>query len=87
MSAATEPLSAADRAARAAASYVRVTPDVERAVVRYEIAKAAFDRLSAMDARDMSGRQVTLMTEAQGEMAERRAFLESVGQLHRIEMQ
>jgi hypothetical protein len=60
---------------------------VDKAVVRYEIAAATFDRLSAMDARDMSGNQFTLLGESQDEMNERRAFLESVGQLHRIEVQ
>ena len=81
-------MSAADRLAHEAGSYVRpsFSADVHRAVVRYEIASATVDRLSAMDARDMSGAQFTSLAQAQDEMATRRAFLAAAGMLHLIEV-
>jgi hypothetical protein len=63
-----------------------VTPDVQRAVVRYEIAFATVDRLSRVDARDMSPAQFDSLKGAQKRMDESRALLAAAGQLHLIEV-
>ncbi|MEU5496146.1 hypothetical protein [Streptomyces griseofuscus] len=85
--AATQPgLSEADRLAHEAGSYVRVTPEVTRAVAVYEVASARYAELAAKDARTMSGADFDSLALAQDRMAEARATLTSVGQLHLIEV-
>lgn len=76
----------ADRLAHEASSYVRVSDEIRRVVVRFKIAAAAVDRLSAMDSRDMSAAQFDHLADAQRRMAEARAVLAAAGQLHLIEV-
>jgi hypothetical protein len=78
--------SLADHLAHEAGSYVRRTDAVDKAVVRYEIAAATVDRLSQVDARDMSPAQFDSLADAQKRMAEFRATLAAAGQLHLIEV-
>lgn len=78
--------STADVLAHEAGTHVRVSEEIRRVVVRYEIAAAAVDRLSAMDARDMSPAQFDSLADAQKRMAEYRATLAAAGQLHLIEV-
>lgn len=82
----TPTLSPADVAAHEAGSYVRVSPEIRRAVVRYEIAAETVARLSAMDARTMSGAQFDLLASAQDELAMRRQQLADAGRLHLVEV-
>lgn len=63
-----------------------VTPEVKRAVVVFEIAFAAVDRLSRVDARDMTGAQFDSLADAQQRMDDARATLAAAGQLHLIEV-
>jgi len=60
--------------------------EVRTAVTRYSIASQTVARLSAMDARTMSGAQFDLLVSAQDELAMRRKQLADAGQLHLIEV-
>lgn len=64
----------------------RSTAEVRRVVVRFEIAAATVDRLSAMDARDMSPAQFDHLADAQERMAEYRATLAAADRLDLIEV-
>jgi hypothetical protein len=78
--------STADRLAHEAASHVRVTPDVAKAVTRYEVASARLAELSAaMDVRDLSGAEFDSLSVAQDTMRASKAVLAAAGQLHLIE--
>ncbi|GGJ87021.1 hypothetical protein GCM10011583_18280 [Streptomyces camponoticapitis] len=62
-------LSPADVAAHAAASFVRNTSaGVNRSAARAEICRETIERLSAMDARDLSGAQFDLLASARAEL-------------------
>lgn len=78
--------STADVLAHEAGTHVRVSEEIRRVVVRFEIAAATVDRLSRVDARDMSPAQFDHLADAQKRMAEYRATLAAAGQLHLIEV-
>jgi hypothetical protein len=78
-------MSAADRAAHDAGSLVRVSPEVQRAVARYETAALRVEELTGLDARYMTGAQFDSLALAQDTMAESRQVLEQAGQLHLID--
>ncbi|MGA4875873.1 hypothetical protein [Streptomyces lydicamycinicus] len=78
-------MSAADRAAHRSASHVRVSPEVRRAVVRYEVAAARLEELTALDARFMTAAQFDSLALAQDTMAESRQVLERAGLLHLVD--
>lgn len=75
-----------DVLAHEAGSYVRVTPEVQRAVTVFEVAAERYRELSARDARTFTGAEFDSLTLAQGRMAEARATLAAAGQLHLIEV-
>jgi hypothetical protein len=75
-----------DVLAHEAGSYVRVTPDVARAVTVYEVASERYAELVAMDARKMTGADFDSLATAQDRMNEARARLAAAGQLHLIEV-
>lgn len=79
-------MSPADVAAHEAGSYVRVTPEVARAVTIYEGASQRYAELAAMDARTMSGADFDSLALAQDRMNAARATLAAAGQLHLIEV-
>ena len=79
-------LSIADALAHEAGSYVRVTPEVARAVTVYEVASARYAELAAMDAREMTGAEFDSLALAEDRMAAARATLAAAGQLHLIEV-
>ncbi len=74
----------ADRLAHEAGSYVRTTPEVQRAVTRYEVAAERYRELTSLD-RPMTGAEFDSLALAQDKMAEARATLAAAGQLHLIE--
>lgn len=77
--------STADRLAHEAASHVRVTPDVAKAVTRYEVASERLAELSqAMDVRDLTGAEFDSLSVAQDTMRASKAILAAAGQLHLI---
>jgi hypothetical protein len=78
-------LSLADRLAHEAGSYVRVTPEVQRAVTRYEVAAARYRELMGLS-REMTGAEFDALALAQDMMAASRATLAAAGQLHLIEV-
>lgn len=78
-------MSAADRAAHRSASFVRVSPEVRRAVARYEVAAARLEELAALDARYLTGAQFDSLALAQDTMAESRQVLEQAGLLHLVD--
>lgn len=78
-------LSTADRLAHEAASYVRVTPEVQRAVTIYEVASERYRELLGLG-REMTGAEFQSLGLAQDRMAEARATLAAAGQLHLIEV-
>lgn len=78
-------MSAADIAAHEASSFVRTSPEVQRAVVRYEIAAARLEELADMDARFMTGAQFDSLALAQDTMAESRQVLARAGLLHLVD--
>lgn len=78
--------SLADRLAHEASSYVRRTPEVQRAVTRYEVAAARYEELSARDARTFTGAEFDSLVLAQDVMSESRAILAAADQLHLIEV-
>lgn len=59
---------------------------VVRAVTRFEVAKARYAELSAVNAIDLSGAQYIALGDAQDTMAASRSFLERAGLLHLIEV-
>lgn len=77
-------LSTADQLAHEAASHVRVTPEVRRAVVRYRICRDALDELE--NKRIDSVPLFNELKNAQDGLAEARAILAAAGQLHLIEV-
>ncbi|MET7795686.1 hypothetical protein [Streptomyces decoyicus] len=81
----TPTMTAADVAAHRSGSHVRVSPEVQRAVVRYEIAAARLEELSELDGRYMTGAQFDSLTLAQDTIAESRQVLERAGLLHLID--
>ncbi|MEU5016341.1 hypothetical protein AB0G60_02785 [Streptomyces angustmyceticus] len=78
-------MSAADRAAHEAASFVRVSPEISRAVARYEVAALRVEELAGLDARHMTGAQFDSLALAQDTMAESRQVLEQAGLLHLVD--
>lgn len=78
-------MSAADRAAHRSASHVRLTPEVHRAVTRFETAALRVEELAGLDARAMTGAQFDSLALAQDTMAESRRMLEQAGFLHLID--
>lgn len=86
MSAPTAPLSpvAVDMVRRL--ELALTTPDVVRAVSRYEVASARTAELSvAMDSSSLSGAEFDSLVLAQDVMAASRTVLAAAGQLHLIE--
>lgn len=78
--------STADRLAHEAASHVRVTPEVAKAVTRYEVASERLAELShEMDKRDLTGAEFDSLSVAQDTMRASKAILAAAGQLHLIE--
>jgi len=66
-------------------SYSRMTPEVRRAVIRYENASSRTAELSAlMDSRDLSGAEFNALFDAQTVMAGARAELKDAGMLHLV---
>ena len=87
MSAPTAPLPPTAVDAMRRLELALATPDVVRAVTRYKVASARTAELSAeMDTRDLSGAEFDSLVLAQDVMAEARAVLTAVGQLHLIEV-
>lgn len=74
-----------DVLAREAGSYVRVTPEAQRAVTVYEVAAERYRELTGLD-RDMTGSEFESLKLAQDRMAAARAALAAAGQLHLIEV-
>jgi hypothetical protein len=80
-------LSLADRLAHQAASHVRVTPEVQRAVTRYVVAFARAEELLQIgDVRDWTPAEFRALTDARAVMAESNSLLAAAGQLHLIEV-
>lgn len=80
------PVAPLPSAAHEAASHVRVTPDVAKAVTRYEVASERLAELSqAMDVRDLTGAEFDSLSVAQDTMRASKATLAAAGQLHLIE--
>lgn len=77
-------LSTADRLAHEAGSYVRRTPEVQRAVTRYGICLARVAELTMMDARRMSPAEYDALANAQAELTRLHEQLEAAGQLHLV---
>lgn len=75
-------MSTADRLAHEAASHVRVTPEVQRAVVRYGICLETYARLSMQDR--LTAAEYDLLADAQTELTQRHEELESAGMLHLV---
>lgn len=80
----TPTLSTADRLAHVASSYVRVAPEVQRAVTRYEVACARYDELIARPASSLSAAEFDAFQTAQQVIAESAGILADAGQLHLI---
>jgi hypothetical protein len=78
----TPTLSTADRLAHEAASHVRVTPEVQRAVVRYGICTARFAELSMQDR--LTPAEFDALAETQDELTRLHEQLEAAGQLHLV---
>ncbi|WP_416477015.1 hypothetical protein [Streptomyces sp. LKA04] len=78
--------SVADTLAHEAGSYVRVTPAVQRAVTRYEVAAARYAELAVVDGRAMTGAEFQALADAKTVMADAVRTLTSAGQLHLIEV-
>ncbi|MET7924758.1 hypothetical protein ABZT43_12330 [Streptomyces sp. NPDC005349] len=79
---ATQQLSrASERTDHPASNY-----DVVRAVTRFEVAKARYAELSAVNAIDLSGAQYIALGDVQYTMAASRRFLERAGLAHLIEV-
>jgi hypothetical protein len=78
-------MSAADVAAHESGSYVRVSPEIQRAVARFETAALRVEELTALDARHMTGAQFDSLALAQDTIAESRQVLEKAGLLHLID--
>jgi hypothetical protein len=76
-------LSVADRLAHEAASYVRVTPEVQRAVTVYEVASERYRELTNLG-RPMSGAEFDSLGLAQDRMAAARKTLADAGRLDLI---
>ena len=74
-----------DHLAHEAASYVRRTPEVQRAVTVFEVAAERYRELTTLD-RDMTGAEFESLKLAQDGMAASRATLAAAGQLHLIEV-
>ncbi|MFJ9740848.1 hypothetical protein [Streptomyces sp. NPDC101166] len=77
--------SVADVLAHEAASYVRVAPEIQKAVIRYGVCSETIARLGRMDGHDMTPAQFDALYEAQGERARMHALLANAGQLHLVE--
>ncbi|MGW1134882.1 hypothetical protein [Streptomyces griseoluteus] len=78
-------MSPADIAAHVAASHVRVTPDVARAVARFEVASDRYTQLAAMNTRQLTPAEFDALATAEQTMTAARATLAAAGQLHLIE--
>ncbi|MFJ3950278.1 hypothetical protein ACIPXV_09435 [Streptomyces libani] len=78
-------MSAADVAAHEAGSFVRTSPEVQRAVARYETAALRVEELAGLDARNMTGAQFDSLALAQDTMAESRQVLGQAGLLHLVD--
>jgi hypothetical protein len=71
-----------DRLAHEAGSYVRVTPEVQRAVVRYGNLMARFAKLTMRDR--LTPAQYNHLADAQAELTRLHEQLEQAGQLHLV---
>ncbi|MEU8829379.1 hypothetical protein [Streptomyces sp900116325] len=78
-------MSAADRLAHEAASYVRSTPEVQRAVARFRSAALTVASYEAMDSADMTPDEHNAWYDKLNVMRDARATLATAGQLHLIE--
>jgi hypothetical protein len=79
-------LSLADRLTHEAASHIRVTPEVQRAVARHRVASAAIATVSQVVAeRDLTDIEASDFEYVQDVMREARATIAAAGQLHLIE--
>ncbi|KIZ16863.1 hypothetical protein [Streptomyces natalensis] len=78
-------MTAADIAAHKFGSHVRVSPEVQRAVTRFEVAALRVVELAGLDARGMSAAQFDSLALAQDTMVEARLVLERAGLLHLID--
>lgn len=76
--------SVADVLAHEAGSYVRVTPEVQRAVTVYEVASERYRELTNLG-RQMTGAEFDSLALAQDRIRDARATLATAGQLHLIE--
>lgn len=79
-------MTTADRLAHEAASYIRVTPEVQGAVARYGTLSASIDRLSLRDSHYMTPADWRELDAAQNERYELHQQLAAAGQLHLIEV-
>jgi hypothetical protein len=78
----TSTLSLADRLAHEAASHVRTTPEVQRAVTRYGICLA---RVAGLTMRDrLTAAEYDELADAQDELTRLHEQLEAAGQLHLV---
>ncbi|MFF7411626.1 hypothetical protein [Streptomyces lydicus] len=77
-------MSAADIAAHESASHVRISPEIGRAVARYEVAVLRVEELGRVDARRMTGAQFDSLALAQDTITECRRVLAQAGLLHLI---
>ena len=79
-------MTASDVLAHEAASFVRVTPEVQRAVARYTVASAAIAKVSqVMGMRDLTDIEAGDFEYMQDVMRESWSVLAAAGQLHLIE--
>lgn len=78
-------MSAADVATHEVGSHVRVSPEVQRAVARYETAALRLKELAGLHAHYMTGAQFDSLALAQDTMTESRRLLERTGDLHLID--
>jgi hypothetical protein len=78
----TPTLSTADVLAHEAASYVRVSPEIKRAVTRYGICTARFAELTMQDR--LTPTEFDALAETQDELTRLHEQLEAAGQLHLV---
>lgn len=77
-------LSTADRLAHEAASYVRPTTEVRRAVDRFRALSDSIDRATSRDSHYMTTSEVIALRDMQEERAQIYIQLEFAGQLHLV---
>ncbi|MFB7736208.1 hypothetical protein ACFC08_17845 [Streptomyces sp. NPDC056112] len=79
-------MSLADRLAHEAGTHVRVTPNVARAVARFQSAARTVARYEAMDSADMTPDEHNTWYDKLTVMRDARATLAAAGQEHLIEV-